>query len=349
MSNKKIAKAKGKSTAIVANGDVNIGLSYDDAKNIAMDTFKANFISLAGDAKRLVDERVEEITEDILQRLKKQHQDVLTQAQDPNFIASIYEVQKGYAMTGDKDLEKILIEMLIERSKEKRRSTKQIVLSEAIKAVQKITTEQQDILSTVLLFREMYDKSLTDHKLLGAYWDKHVLPFLNSLTSNKTTYSHLEYAGCGSVKILQENFESILESSYGGLFNNGFNLDFFRTQIPKELDEIFLIDCLNDTSKKQVNALNIDKLNHSFQTLSISQSDRRTLERLFRENTMQPEKIKQKTIAIRDYMATFIKVWNQSDLKQFKLTSVGTAIAHANIKLKIGNFANLDLWINDNH
>jgi hypothetical protein len=42
----------------------------------------------------------------------------------------------------------------------------------------------------------------------------------------------------------------------------------------------------------------------------------------------------------------YFDTWDGSEMNQFTLTSVGIAIAHANIKRLVGEFANLSMWIN---
>ena len=39
------------------------------------------------------------------------------------------------------------------------------------------------------------------------------------------------------------------------------------------------------------------------------------------------------------------EIFNKTAISHFLLSSVGIAIAHANMKHKLGSFANLDIWI----
>ena len=45
-------------------------------------------------------------------------------------------------------------------------------------------------------------------------------------------------------------------------------------------------------------------------------------------------------------MAQVFDVWEGSFMQNLSLTSVGVAIAHANIKRHIGEFTDLSIWIN---
>jgi len=61
---------------------------------------------------------------------------------------------------------------------------------------------------------------------------------------------------------------------------------------------------------------------------------------------MNPEELKTFLIGFRTYMAQVFDVWEGSFMQNLSLTSVGVAIAHANIKRHIGEFTDLSIWIN---
>lgn len=61
---------------------------------------------------------------------------------------------------------------------------------------------------------------------------------------------------------------------------------------------------------------------------------------------MNNKEIQKKVIENRDYMENLFDVWNGSFMVGLHLTSVGIAIAHANIKKITGEFTDLSIWIN---
>ena len=80
--NKQIQKAGDRSTNI-QTGDVHItqGISYAEAHQIALDVFRANFLSLSDRAAEIVLARVEEITDKFLEKLKEQNEKGIAQLQ----------------------------------------------------------------------------------------------------------------------------------------------------------------------------------------------------------------------------------------------------------------------------
>lgn len=104
------------------------GISYSDAKEIALDVYKSNFLQLSQDAAELARARAEEITDNFLTKLKDENEAAVTEMSQPGMQAALFEAQKQYAKTGDKNLEGLLVDILVERASTPERNIYQIVL-----------------------------------------------------------------------------------------------------------------------------------------------------------------------------------------------------------------------------
>lgn len=337
-------------TAIQAGGSVtliNTGLSYSDVREVALDVFRANFFELSGIAKDTARARAEQVTEEFLSKLEKENPNGLGKANDPDFQYALFTVQREYARTGDKDLGDLLVDLLVDRSKQEQRDILQIVLNESLNTAPKLTDNQLAALAMVFLFKYTQNFGVGNHEMLGQYLDKHVAPFGPKLLKNMAGYQHLEFCGCGSIGLGTMNLETILGKTYQGQFLKGFD--------PKEISERdisigndprFFIPCLNDRSRTQVRANSKEGLEKMFESLNVLADDRSKILALFDLNKMSDSEIKTKCIEIRPYMADVFDTWSGSAIAQFTLTSVGIAIGHANIKRLVGEFADLSIWIN---
>lgn len=336
-------------TAIQAGGSVtvvNVGVTSSEARQIALDVAKATFYELTGAAKEIASVRVEEITDQVIKKLEKDFPAGLQKAKDPDFQYALYTVQKEYARNGDKELGDLLVDLLVDRSKQDQRDILQIVLNESLSTAPKLTNSQLAALAVIFLFKYTQNHSVGNHQLLGEYLDKYVLQFIQKLSKNSAGYQHLEFAGCGSI-LIGSTLEEVLGNNYQGLFVKGFDQsELANRAISVGLDSRLFIPCLNDQSKLQVKSLNKDGAEKYLETSGVSQEDRAKILGLFDIGKMSPSEIKDKVITIRPYMAQLFEVWNDSEMQSFNLTSVGMAIGHANIKRFIGEFASLAIWIN---
>jgi hypothetical protein len=337
-------------TAIQAGGNVTItkaGLTYAEVRNVALDVFRANFYELAGLAKDTAKARAEEITEAFLSKLQKEHPAGLEKSNDPDFQYALFTVQKEYARNGDKDLGDLLVDLLVDRSKQEQRDILQIVLNESLNTAPKLTENQLAALAVIFVFMYMQNLRIGNHEMLGQYFDSHVAPFAPKVVKNRACYQHLEFSGCGTIILGARNLESILGTTYQGQFLKGFDAKEITDRgVSIGLDPRFFMPCLNDSSNVQVRANSKEQLEKAFDKHAITPGDRLKISHLFNMNKMSDPEIKDKCIQIRPYMSCLFETWSESEMKNFTLTSVGIAIGHANIKRLAGEFANLSIWIN---
>lgn len=337
-------------TAIQAGGNVTVtkvGLTYAEVREVALDVFRANFYELAGAAKETARARAEEITEEFLKKLEKENPTGLGKSEDPDFQYALFTVQKEYARNGDKDLGDLLVDLLVDRSKHDQRDILQIVLNESLSTAPKLTETHLAALAVIFLFKYTQNYGIGDHKMLGEYLDKNLLPFSSKLKKNTSCYQHLEFSGCGSIGLGGASLEGILGTTYQGQFLKGFDQsEITNRAISLGQDSRFFIPCLNDPSKLQVRANSKESLEKYLDRQGVPQDDRGKILELFDLGKMSEPEIKEKLIAIRPYMADVIETWTNSEMQTFTLTSVGMAIGHANIKRLIGEFASLSIWIN---
>ena len=335
--------------AIQAGGNVVVGVSADEARNIAKDVAKLTFYELTGVARQIMSDRVEEITEKIISKLEKEYPEGLKKAEDPDFQHALYAVQKNYGKTGDANLGDLLVDLLVDRSKQEQRGLLQIVLNESMEVAPKLTSSQISNLSLMFLFRYTMNFKVLDHDHLGAYFDRHVLPLMKDLVKNNASFQHLQFTGCGGDNPMTSvKLEDALLQLYPVLFSNGFDhalLD--ERAVPENLRAIFFMYCMSNKDKVQCTPLNDKILEEMFETYSVNADDRDKIRSLYITGRMTPDDARETCIKIRPYMRDVFSIWNESSMQSFTLTSVGMAIAHANVKRLIdSSFSELSIWIN---
>ena len=330
---------------------ITYGISYAEARDIALDVFKANFLTLSKDAAIVAQTRAEEITTAFLAKLQAENSPGLENARDPDFQYALYTVQKEYARTGDKELGDLLVDLLVDRSKYDTRSLLQIVLNESLSVAPKLTEDQLAALSIVFLIKHTIHNNINSLEGLSTYLDNFILPFIMGLSKSDSCYQHLEYAGCGSinrptVRVTGVGLETYFRNQYSEIFSKGFEQEALRNrQINLAFDNEIFIECLQNPEKKQIDAMNEETLQIRAKELNINEQEIAKLIELNNSCLMSPAEVRQYLHDLRPYMQTVCDVWMQSYMRNFSLTSVGIAIAHANVKRKLGEFTNLAIWI----
>jgi hypothetical protein len=323
------------------------GVSYTEVKDIALQVFKSNFYELAGEAKQIARTRAEEITEQFLQKLKAQNEVGFKQAQDPDFQNALFTVQKQYARSGDKELGDLLVDILVDRTKHGQRSILQIVLNESLEVAPKLTEDHLAALSAAFLMKYVVNKAINGMESLEEYLDRYLQPLVPHIPVRTAAYQHIEYSGCANIGLARQNLAAAFYALYSGLFSKGFVVAELTNQsINVSSDSGLVRPCLNDSEKIQLNAINEEVFRDLASKKGVQGGDIDKLVALENSNRMGDKEIQDYLIKRRGYMEVLFKSWNDTPIGQLTLTSVGIAIAHANLKRRVGQFTDLSIWIN---
>jgi hypothetical protein len=324
------------------------GISYSDAKEIALDVFKTNFPKLSDEAAEKVFSRVEEFTVNFLEKLIHKGKLLINNLNDPGIQVSLLEAQKGYAKTGDKDLEDLLIDILVERTSITERNIDQIVLEESLQIASKLTAENMDALTINFLVLQTRKQNMTSLDNLKKYFEIEILPFLLTLSSDSSCYEHIEYSGCGSIMIIgtRNSIESIFKKNYKGLFCKGFDNENFIKEIG-DLSEYnsLIIQSLHHPEKLQINALDESTLNELANKLGLSKEKHTKLVTFFNQNLMEDSDVKELIKRLVPGTDILFELWDNSKLSKLTLTTVGISIAQANFRRRTGIKLDLSTWI----
>lgn len=328
------------------NVTVNTGLSISHVKEIALEVFEGNFYKLAGVAKETADERAREITDQFLQELAQKNPEGLKAAEDPDFQHSLFQAQKEYARCGDKELGDILVDILVDRSKEEQRSLLQVVLNEALTIAPKLNTTQLDILACCFNIAYTRRLNIANTKMFEEYINSAVLVFAGAIGEKKSNYSHIEYVGCASIRAGSRDLVKILTQTYRAIFCKGFERNLLD-EVAVDCPNIWkvVIPSLHNVNLIQAGGMDDETIRTMCKQNAVSEEASNKLIQLNNQNMMnQQEAIEYLKSACPNF-EKFLDDSSKTSFKSLELTSVGIAIAHAHSRKKVGFDADLSIWI----
>lgn len=158
------------STTVMAGRDVNHfnnGITYMEAKAICNDLFQLNFYKLKEAAEAIATKRAEELINGFLQKLAERGLIKPEVFQDPDMQYTLVNAQIAYAKSGDKDVEDLLITLLIERVNQHEDDLSKIILNESLNVINLLTKEHLNILAAIFFMRYVKITQLIDmnHRL----------------------------------------------------------------------------------------------------------------------------------------------------------------------------------------
>lgn len=313
------------------------GISYSDAKEIALDVYKHNFLQLSQDAAQVAQKLAKELTDNFFDKLKIENEAAIASMNKPSMQAALYDAQKQYAKTGDKDLEGLLVDILVERALTPERNIRQIVLDESLTVAAKLIAEQMDALTINFIVSQSMDESLTSLPAMKKYLQTHIVPFISNLSKNESCYEHLEYAGCGSILEVNslKKIEQLYQERYSVLFSKGISKEQLEKKIENHADypDLFT-SCLHDANLLQVDAVNVIALNGICEEQKIPDPIKQKATELFNSTLMSPLEVKHYLIRTTPGVEPLFDLWDDTQLSKLKLTPVGICIAQANLRKK---------------
>lgn len=349
MINDKINKQEGGENSTNLQGQnivINQGITYQDAKNIAIDVFKSNYLELSTKAAETAKQRAEELVDDFLTEVQKRSPESINSMENPGMQYAIFTAQKEYAKTGDKDLSDMLVDILVDRAAQEERNLKQIVLDESLSIVPKLTLSQMDSLTIIFILKYSRNFQVGSVPLLKKYLEEYISPFTSLLSKENSLYQHLEFAGCGSISLGSHKIEDRILKTYKGIFCKGFTKEQFETTgILIDKYPSLVIPCLQDNSKFQLAAIDDETFEQIAKENGVEEAEINKLKPLMNNYQMNATEVKDLLKQQGDFMNTLFEVWDNSPLKNMTLTSVGIAVATANLRRKTGISVDLGIWI----
>lgn len=316
-----------------------------EARQIALDVYNANFLKLAGVAENVARDRAERITRDYLEKLQVENPQGLNSVQDPDMLNNIFVAQKAFAYSGEEDLEKVLVDLLVDRSGQLDRELKTFVLNEAIAVLPKLSIRQRK--SIALWFFIRYTRYIGPLDLNAYYANlaRGVGGFVGMISDRRADYEHIQATGAGSLSAFSWQIGPIFTATASGFFTNGFTEDQMDDDLRHFLsDRDVFIPCLRDKVKWQVNVTSQQDAGAIASGKGIGPG---RLENLAGLGWMTAPEIQADVISRIPETKRLFDYWGDSNsaLEHFELTTVGKAIGHAYWRQVTGVAAPLDIWL----
>ncbi len=221
-----------------------------------------------------------------------------------------------------------------------------IVLNESLTVTPMLTSDQLDALSLIFVFRYTMNNGLVSLGRLHEYLDQSIIPFVPGASSKNSAYQHLEFSRCGAITANPVQIEDVYRSKYPGLLCKGFTEEESQTvDLTPEAKSNLIIPCLHDSSLLQVNALNDEAIDNRCVELGVEAEKAEQLKSLQLQKVMPHDEIREYLVRVRPQLERLFEIWDSTPIKYMTLTSVGTAIAHANVRRQTGENVDLSEWV----
>ena len=203
-SDKQEQKVGSDSTAIQAGGDVTItqnkGLSVAEVKELCLLFLRENFPILREEARKEAEENVQKFAVSLESKIIERSEEILLEKfADPDVQAAINDAVQANARKGERANPSILVDLIIERTSFTKDDFRDIVLSEAITVVPKLTKSQISYLSFIHYMTKMHVKDRKHISQLEQYSRTILSAVSESFDLSESQKKHIQYTGACSI------------------------------------------------------------------------------------------------------------------------------------------------------
>ncbi|HIF6174184.1 TPA: LPO_1073/Vpar_1526 family protein [Vibrio parahaemolyticus] len=204
LGNKQQQKVDSNSTAIQAGGNVsvtqNYGMSVSEVRELCLLFLRDNFPALRDEAIKSAEENVQKFAAELEQKIVDKSGDiVLEKFSDPDVQAAINDAVQASARKGQKANPSVLVDLITERVSGVSNDFKDIVISEAVTVVPKITKSQIAYLSFVHYMTHVGVQGLSHVSQMEPFSRQALAAVSAGFELSEPQKRHLEYAGSCSI------------------------------------------------------------------------------------------------------------------------------------------------------
>ncbi|KEP68887.1 hypothetical protein DL1_08330 [Thioclava dalianensis] len=339
------------STAIQAKGDVTVngGLSPTQMVEI-LSALTAHVETLGNACRAQIEDRLKIFEAGVLERFAADGTTRSEAFREPDFLAATLDAQKAFARSGDEGLREVLTDLVAQRSKVAERSRLSLTLNDAIAKVGSIPDSDLNTLSMMFIFQNIQINTLTNIQELADYYSRLCLPLLDNISTSQSAINYLAAHGCvippSGLGIYSDALE-IFSSRYGDIITKGVSEADLRDKFT-DYDLLLLRGLIVESpygNGRKAFAVRGPQLEKILPQFGIYGEYSERYKEVTRHSQPSGDEFQGVMNAHFPRIAEVMAKYNEPIIRNSRLTSIGIALAHAN--LAKGPLQNVDLsiWI----
>lgn len=324
------------------------GISYDDAKSIAMDVYERNITRFTEIAREVALERAKEFTSKLLGDIPLASLDAL---KDPDVQRGLFFAQQEFACSGDEEIGDTLIELLTERMTNSRQGMRRLVLNEALRLAAKLTSDHVSLLTCNFFLKYVSFGNVKTVQDVAAELGKALKPYRNDIFKlGQPDIDYLLGTGCLTVSsgFIQETMPPgrYMRLNYPGIFSRGFTLDEFPDGY--RLFDTPLLEEHPSAEGSRYRVCAVSEIELDALILKHNLEEVRGIAKNALKSSIQPEHvILDSILECEPDLKPFFKRWQSMGMDRYMSSASAMTIAHANVRrVSEGEFSvPLDNWL----
>jgi hypothetical protein len=323
------------------------GVSVEDVEHITNKIVDQQLAIYHQSAKQEFISRNDSLSKLIVSEIQKLTPEERVKIAEPDTQLAIGEGLKINGTLQNQEKRDILSDLLIKRiksDKDTAEELKDIVYSEAIQTIKKLTMNQIKIITLSFISTRTVFDGVLNLQQLDQFLNSFFAPFLNFKESS-TDFEHIESVGCGVVQITEHDVIDLISNNYARVFIRNYDKqDIQNMNIPDNYIG-HLFEIVPNENKYKFKFQHLDKLNEYLRESELPEPLSEDIRRSYKTGILgsgEIAKILEKDTTIGK---TLISKWRSSRIKNLRLNSTGIVIAISNFEKTIGLKLDDNEWI----
>lgn len=351
MTSKQDQSVSDNSTAIQSSGDVNYSAGISPAQMVEIIESVQKIVQVYTEqSKDIMEQRLESFRGGLLKEFSESGNGKTEAFSDPDFQAALLDAQKAVARSGDESLKDVLIYLVSQKSQYEKRDRLSLTLNDAIAKVGSIPEADLNMLTLIFLFKNVHHSGLSNLPSLAGFMSSAAVPLLSNVSKSDSAVSYLAAHGCvlAPDKIaIRMNALTILLKSYSSIIKKGATEGALRAKFD-DYDVLVAMGLVinspygNDLKVFLHSGPNLESILVSLGIFGKYADD---YNELTKDANPSVEEFKPVFALHLPVLNDLLETYDHPNIRDSRLTSIGIALAHAN--LAKGQFRDADLseWI----
>lgn len=269
---------------------------------------------------------------------------------------AILNAQTSAAVTNNKELADTLVDILVDKSGAESRSFKGVVLTEALTVAGKLTTDQVNLLTALLILERTVVHDVQAIDVLLERLESRCQALYGKIPASNSALQYMAYTGVGDIErstALLAGQISVADSIvniYDGLFTQGFTADELPEALIPFSDNFPCTDLrISGQDRYRIplpSSQTLEALDRQGALDPLYQPHAEALKALITGKRVSREKFMDVADTDKPDLAKFIRELDEIAATTFELSSVGIAIGQANWRRLLPDDApDVDIWL----
>lgn len=339
------------STAIQATGDVTVNGGLSPAQMVEILSALTAHVETLGDVARAqIEDRLKAFEAGVLERFATDGTTRSEAFREPDFLAATLDAQKAFARSGDEGLREVLTDLVAQRSKIAERSRLSLTLNDAIAKVGSIPDSDLSALSMIFTFQNVQNNGLMNIQQLAEFLSRVCLPLLDNISTSESAANYLAAHGClipPSGIAVQTDALGILSQRYGDIITKGVSEADLRDKFA-DYDHLLQKGLIVDSpygNGQKVFAVSGPQLETVLSQVGIYGEYSERYKEVSSGSQPSGDEFQRVMNAYLPRISEIMATYNKPTIKNSRLTSIGIALAHANLAKGPLRDVDLSIWI----